>query len=404
LKNKSPYYFLYFFATLFLVGCTGGCGNNKSIPSLRETYSPADKNPFGGYVANKLIEQLFPLNNLRQKKESFTKTWDDIRYYDSSSLYICIAPKLFVNEDEVDAMLEYVDAGNDLFIAANEIDEELLHKMSITQKSNEFAFLLGLDSFKTTQTFPHYKDSLAYSYYYRSFDNSFTKFDSTYTKVLGRNENGDPNYLVYFHGNGKLFLHCDARAFSNYFLLKNKNDKYLEKVFAFTANRPEHFYWDDYYRKLLSKRSDEDFSSLSEILKHPPLALAFWLSLLLLGIYILFGGKRIQKIIAPIKPNENTTVTFTETIGRLYLQNKDNKNIADKMIMYFNEHIRNNYYLNTNTINNEFITTLSRKSGIELAKIETLYRTIQHAQQQPQINDFELLSLNTQIQKFYKKI
>ncbi len=403
MKNKLTYYFVYFFIATLLVGCAGSCGSAKTIPSLRETYNPTDKNPFGGYVANRLIEQLFPLNNLREKKQSFIETWDDIRYYDSSSLYVCIAPKLFVNEEEADAMLEYVNAGNDLFIAANEIDEELLKKMSLKQKSNEFAMFLGLDTFKTTQTFPQYKDSFDYSYYYRSFDNNFTKFDSTYTKVLGRSENGKPNYLVYFHGNGRFFLHCDARAFSNYFLLKNRNDKYVEKVFAYTNSRPEHFYWDNYYRKLGSKQSKEGFSSLSEILKHPPLALAFWLSLLLLALYILFGGKRIQKIITPIKPNENTTVIFTETIGRLYLQNKDNKNIADKMIMYFNEQVRNNYYLNTNTINNEFITTLSRKSGIEHAKIETLYRSIQHAQQQPQINDFELLSLNTQIQNFYKK-
>ncbi len=403
MKTKLPYYFICFFISILLVSCVGSCGSKKSIPSLRETYSPLDKNPFGGYVANTLIEQLFPLNNRREKKQSFVETWDDIRYYDSSSLYVCIAPKLFVNEEEVDAMLDYVNAGNDLFIAANEIDEELLQKMSLKQNSNEFAFLLGLDSFKTTQTFSHLEDSLAYRYYYRSFDNSFTKLDSTYTKVLGRNEKGDPNYIVYFRGNGRLFLHCDARAFSNYFLLKNSNNKYLEKVFAYTKNRPEHFYWDDYYRKLGSKKSKEGFSSLSEILKHPPLALAFWLTLALLLLYILFGGKRIQKIITPIKPNENTTVAFTETMGRLYLQNKDNKNITDKMIMYFNEHIRNNYYLNTNTINTDFITTLSRKSGVEQAKIETLYRTIQHAQQQTQISDFELLSLNTQLQKFYKK-
>ncbi len=32
----------------------------------------------------------------------------------------------------------------------------------------------------------------------------------------------NPITLYYFHGKGKLFLHCDPKAFSNYFLLKNK--------------------------------------------------------------------------------------------------------------------------------------------------------------------------------------
>ena len=93
-------------------------------------------------------------------------------------------------------------------------------------------------------------------------------------------------------------------------------------------------------------------------MKHPPLAFAFWLSLILLLLYILFGGKRVQRIIEQLKPNENTTVTFTETIGRLYLQKKDNKNIADKMITYFNEYIRNTYFLNTNLVNDDFIAVL----------------------------------------------
>jgi predicted nucleic acid-binding protein len=138
-------------------------------------------------------------------------------------------------------------------------------------------------------------------------------------------------------------------------------------------------------------------------MKHPPLAAAFWLSLLMLTLYIAFGSKRRQRVIPPIKPNENTTVTFTETIGRLYLQKKDNKNIAEKMITYFNEHVRNNYFLNTHVVNDDFITALSRKSGVDRNAVESLYRAIQHAHQSEAVDDYQLLSLNQQIQHFYKK-
>ena len=138
-------------------------------------------------------------------------------------------------------------------------------------------------------------------------------------------------------------------------------------------------------------------------MKYPPLAAAFWLSILLLALYILFGGKRRQRIVEKVKPNENTSVTFTETIGRLYLQKKDNKNIAEKMTTYFNEHVRNNYFLNTNLINDEFITTLSRKSGVEKNRVESLYRAISHVHNNAVVDDYQLLSLNEQIQHFYKK-
>ena len=124
----------------------------------------------------------------------------------------------------------------------------------------------------------------------------------------------------------------------------------------------------------------------------------------MLLLYIFFGIKRRQRILEIVKPIENTTVTFTETIGRLYLQQKNNKNIADKMITYFNEYIRNNYFLNTQIINTGFITTLSRKSGVPFNRVESLYRAMDHANHQVEIDDFQLLSLNVQIQEFFKGI
>ena len=138
-------------------------------------------------------------------------------------------------------------------------------------------------------------------------------------------------------------------------------------------------------------------------MKHPSLAAAFWLSLLMLVLYIAFGSKRKQRVIPPIKQNVNTTVTFTETIGRLYLQKKDNKNIAEKMITYFNEHVRNNYFLNSNVMNDDFISTLSRKSGIDRNAVESLYRAFDHAHQCTTLDDYQLLSLNQQVQHFFKK-
>jgi hypothetical protein len=132
------------------------------------------------------------------------------------------------------------------------------------------------------------------------------------------------------------------------------------------------------------------------------MAWAFWLILSLLALFILFDSKRRQRIIKPLQPNINTSVAFTETVGRLYLQKKDNRNIADKMITYFLEHIRNQYFLNTNQLNDEFMDTLTRKSNMQLLQTQKLFGTIHEIQQSQQINDQQLLSLNQQIENFYK--
>jgi hypothetical protein len=178
----------------------------------------------------------------------------------------------------------------------------------------------------------------------------------------------------------------------------------MQRLMQLMNPEAEHVYWDDYYNKVNRRRdSDSDRSSLSEIFKYPPLKAAFWLLLSMLVLYILYGGKRRQRIIREIKPNQNSSVAFTETIARLYLQKHDNKNIADKMITYFYEFIRNNYFLNTNMCNKEFITALSRKSGVSEEKTIALFHAIDHANQNAKIDDYQLLSLNEQIQQFYKK-
>ena len=132
------------------------------------------------------------------------------------------------------------------------------------------------------------------------------------------------------------------------------------------------------------------------------MAWAFWLLLVFGLLYILFGGKRRQRIVPTLTPNKNTTLAFTETIGRLYLQKKDNRNIADKLITYFMEHIRNQYYLNTSHTDEGFITTVARKANHSPEKTEKLFTTIRNIQQSPQVSDEELLLLNQQLEHFYK--
>lgn len=380
-------------------GCSGPA--KRTVPSLEETYAKKDTKPFGGNIAYRQVTAMYDANVIQEKKRDFRETWENIS--DTGSLYICLAQKLFLSEEEVTAMMEYVEAGNSLFISASMIDQLLLDEIGCDEAYSApelDKLIMEKDDVSVCNAADTVKK---YSYYYYPFQNNFTGLDSATTRVLGYNTGQKPNFIVYFHGKGKLYLHCDPRAYSNYFLLKDSNYNYLKNTLAFTPGNPQHVYWDDHYYRLRSRKNTrEKFSSLTEIMKHPPLKVAFLLSLLLLALYILFGGKRLQRIITPIKPNENSTVTFTETIGRLYLQKNDNKNIADKMITYFNEYIRNTYFLNTSHVNDDLIIMLSRKSGVQKDKVETLYRTIMATQASEIVNDYQLLSLQEQIQNFYK--
>lgn len=396
MRNNKSYLIIFAAAVLML----NACGSQDKLPSLVESYAKKDKKPFGAEIANRQIRALFNGNIIRDKRLPFENTWQSIN--DTAALYICMVPRLFLTEEDADAMMDYVYSGNSLFISSALIDDRLLDKIGckeiyIDARMQAMTRMMTRTTLRSTVN-----PANDYGYYYYPFENYFSGIDSSYTRILGYNDQGRPNFIVHFYGYGKLYLQCEPRAFSNYFLLSNENYKYLNDAFAYTDSEPEHVYWDDYYHKLRSRKKEKEFSTFSEIMKHPALKYAFWLSLLALLLYVLFGGKYLQRVIRPIKPNENSTVTFTETIGRLYLQKKDNKNIADKMITYFNEYIRNTYFLNSNHINDDFLAILSRKSGVDKGKVDTLYRSITDTQNSSEVTDYQLLSLHELIQNFYK--
>ena len=235
---------------VLLGGCFGDGG--RRIPSLVETYSKNDTRPFGGQIAYRQIEAMYDGNIIRNKKQDFKETWQNIS--DTGSLYICLASKLYLNDEETEAMMEYVSAGNSLVISAGLIDENLLDKLGCKEVYSEPLIENTMGLMKSTGVSSTQQPDFKYSYYYFPFENYFTGIDSTDTRVLGYNDNNKPNSIVHFYGKGKLYLQCEPRAFSNYFLLKENNYEYLKKTMAFTKSEPEHVYWDDHYNKIRSRK------------------------------------------------------------------------------------------------------------------------------------------------------
>jgi hypothetical protein len=245
-----------------------------------------------------------------------------------------------------------------------------------------------------------------YGYYYFPFLNYFSSYDTTYTRVLGVNEKNLPDYIVLFAGKGRLYLHVAPRIFSNYFLLTNDNYQYFGYVTAYLRFEPQYVYWDEYYKDFSSTKNknnlgnNDHFSTMEVIRQNPALLWAFYIGLFGLLLFVLFNVKRKEREIPVLPVNTNATVAFTETVGRLYLQRKDNRNIADKIITYFYEYLRKKYFINTSVINKEFINSLSGKSGVSKTETNELFELIKTIELQDNVSDQELLQLNLKIENF----
>ena len=93
---------------------------------------------------------------------------------------------------------------------------------------------------------------------------------------------------------------------------------------------------------------------------------------------------------------------FVKTIGRLYFDKGDHKNLAKKMGVHFFEHIRNQYKLSTHTIDDDFVKALHYKTAYPLQEITDIVRFIQFTNSAPAISESQLSEFHKQLELFYQ--
>ena len=177
----------------------------------------------------------------------------------------------------------------------------------------------------------------------------------------------------------------------------------MQELMQMFPATPQTIYWDNLHSGRNLRQGDGHHpSTLSTLMKYPSLARAFFILLGLLLLYILFNSKRRQRIIPVIKPVENNSIAFTEAIAGLYIGKKDNKLISEKMITYFNEHVRSKYMMQMNVQDRGYADLLSRKSGVSSEITEPLAEAIRAIAASTRVTDQQLLLLNGLTEKFFK--
>jgi hypothetical protein len=221
-------------------------------------------------------------------------------------------------------------------------------------------------------------------------------YDIEGPEVLGMAKD-QPQIVRYRVGAGHITLHAAPLVMSNYFLLQEKNVEYLQGFWNTLPEDISHVYWNSFYRH------HAEHSDLGILWKHPATKWALSLAFIALLLYVLLEIKRRQNAMAIVKPLENTSVTFVETVGRLYYNKGNHSNLAEKMIQHFLEWVRSYYYLNTNHMDDDFVKSLSSKSGLPIEVVKNMVEMIDEVRTGRYVIDEPYLyHLNNTIQRFYK--
>lgn len=214
--------------------------------------------------------------------------------------------------------------------------------------------------------------------------------------TLATDAQGQAVFVDLRHGRGHFYLCSVPLAFSNYYVLRPSSRPFALAALGYLpAGRP--VWWDEYQKQ---GRVGEQ-SLLRVLLAHESLRYAYYLLLLTAVLFVLVEARRRQRIIPVIKPLPNTTLLFTRTVASLYRQGSNHGRIADKKVALFLDYLRTRFQEPAPDLADAaFRERLSQKAGLPLARVEELVRLVNFARTAPVVSDQQLLSLSQAIRSF----
>ena len=213
-----------------------------------------------------------------------------------------------------------------------------------------------------------------------------------------------PNFIQLKAGRGNFFIHLEPLAFSNYFLLHKNNIAFYEKAMSVVRPGIKKIAWDVYYLNKKEKQPPRKRDGWMTVLfRYPAFKAGLLTAMLGLILYVLVEMRRKQRPIPVIKKPKNDSLDFVKTIGRLYYDKADHRNLCRKMSAYFLEHVRNKYKLPTGTLDDEFIKSLHLKSGADETEIRGIISFIISLENAGMITPGQLTGFHKRLESFYKK-
>ncbi len=369
----------------------------------RPSYTSEDKIPFGCFVLYNELGSLFKNHELKTVEGSL---YDMMTRRDSieQSSYLLINDFIYLDDQESNQLLDYVNQGNSVFIAANQLNGILADTLNVYTAAD---YSLQEDTVSLDLTNLKFKG--ATFEYSRGIDRwRFTSVDTANTTILGHinyvwedplaqkpdEKRHYPNFIKTTFGQGAFYINTAPEAFSNYYMLGG-NENYVENAFSYLKNKTA-LYWDDHKK---SGRAIID-SPMRFVLNQAALKWAYYLTMAGLLLFVIFRAKREQRIIPVIEPLKNSSVEFAQTVGSLYHQNKDFTDIINKKLNYFFEYLRSRHYIDTNQPIEKLIPDLAAKSGKSLDETKILMEYVHYLKNKGTHSESESIELSKKITAF----
>lgn len=386
--------------------------SDKKQVSWYAMYRENGQQPYDVSVMAALLQQYYPGKTFTVLHQSIAAALPSAGTAKSS--YVFIGAQLYFAEKDVRHLREFVFRGNDAFIAAEVLPDEL------------FDSLIRLGAFPDYRL-PHFSDSVirvqfshpalfktgAYQFDYifewkkeinnwNYFPDSLISEEGHHSIQLAAANDSFINFIKVPYGRGAFYLYSTPLCFCNYYLLQPDALEHAEKVFSHLS--VSNIYWDEFSKvpQMSPGNRGDTETPLRYILSQTSLRWAWYMLLSMTVLFLLFRAGRDQRIIPVAEQYTNTSLEFIQTIGSLYLQQHDHRALALQKMKLFQSFLRQRYGLPTKVMDNDFVNKLAEKSQVQAGRITAILEDFQTIENMHDISRQQLEAFHAALESFYK--
>lgn len=359
-----------------------------------ENYSYSSKDPYGAWLFYELVVDRYGEENVYKNTIDTMHTKIDSGGY----TYILMEDNYYTNEKQQE-IIEFAEKGNEVLIIGHDnfsLITEVYAEMSGIHSNGDSIFYM---------TFLDENLNLEYKHYSRSIKEASPLYVST-VDITGRSNFTslamDTDSTTFFYKKtfpkATYFHHTAPILFSN---IAGKQEFYLphfDKIMSnFTHDKviiDSHYY----YRQKEYEYNDR--SPIQYILQEKSLRWAYYTFLLTTLLFLIFRGKRKQRIIPVIEKNENTSIQYVDTLSDLFEHQDQNGKLVPHLEAIFYQRVKQKYFLKPEDEN--FVKLLARKSRIPENKIEAILTNLNTGKSGYEFNDDQLIVLYRRLEEFYQ--
>lgn len=371
------------------------------------SYTYDSKIPFGCYIFGDWLEENYSgqVKHIHQSPYLFLDNKTS-----KGDTYLFINDDVQLDNTSIEKTLEWVAQGNRLMIGSHSFDRMLLDTLNL-----EIGFLskniddIGRQGFYHQMVNPNLSNSVVTADKI-SYVNYFTSIDTLKAEVISVLDNYNfKNYskedqlisgIRQDFGKGEIIIMTFPEAFTNYFLLNGNNNENTSGWTSYlNAGYNNTLYLDNY----LKVGKGTYASPMHLFLSNKSLKWAYYLVLIGSVLFVVFEGKRKQRVIPVVNRLKNQTLEYAQLIADMYFNKGDSTSIAKQVVDGFWEYVRSHFYIMTNNRNADFIQRLAEKSNHTFDKTEQFIKYLEKLTSSQVISAEELIELNQIIEKFKSK-